>query len=66
MNSLECIRTRRSVRKFTEQKVPHELLEELVETARFAPSWKNTQIVRYIAVEDTALKARIAEEATIP
>lgn len=55
MNSLECIRTRRSVRKFTEQKVPHELLEELVETARFAPSWKNTQIVRYIA-----------EEATIP
>ena len=30
MNSLECIRTRRSVRKFTEQKVPHELLEELV------------------------------------
>ncbi|MGN0668809.1 MAG: nitroreductase family protein [Angelakisella sp.] len=66
MNSLECIRTRRSVRKFTEQKVPHELLEELVETARFAPSWKNTQIVRYIAVEDAALKARIAEEATIP
>ena len=43
------------MRKFTEQKVPHELLEELVETARFAPSWKNTQIVRYIA-----------EEATIP
>ena len=38
MNSLECIRTRRSVRKFTEQKVPHELLEELVETARFAPA----------------------------
>ena len=65
MNSLECIRTRRSVRKFTEQKVPHELLEELVETARFAPSWKNTQIVRYIAVEDAALKARIAEEAAI-
>ena len=66
MNTVDCIKSRRSVRKFTEQKVPHEVLEELVELARWAPSWKNTQIARYVAVEDEALKARIAKEATIP
>lgn len=65
-NTVDCIKTRRSVRKFTEEKVPHEVLEQLVELARWAPSWKNTQIARYVAVEDEALKNRIAEEATIP
>ena len=65
MNTIDCIKSRRSVRKFTEEKVPHEVLEQLVELARWAPSWKNTQIARYVAVEDEALKNRIAEEATI-
>lgn len=51
MTAKECIVGRRSIRKFTEQPVSHELLEQIVETASFAPSWKNTQIVRYIAVE---------------
>lgn len=64
MNTVDCIKTRRSVRKFTEEKVPHEVLEQLVELSRWAPSWKNTQIARYVAVEDEALKSRIAEEAT--
>lgn len=66
MNTVDCIKTRRSVRKFTEEKVPHEVLEQLVELSRWAPSWKNTQIARYVAVEDESLKSRIAEEATIP
>ena len=66
MNTVDCIKTRRRVRKFTEEKVPHEVLEQLVELSRWAPSWKNTQIARYVAVEDEALKSRIAEEATIP
>ena len=60
MNTIDCIKSRRSVRKFTEEKVPHEVLEQLVELARWAPSWKNTQIARYVAVEDEALKNRIS------
>lgn len=51
MTAKECITGRRSIRKFTDQPVPHEVLEEIVSAASFAPSWKNTQIVRYIAVE---------------
>lgn len=51
MTANECITSRRSIRKFTEQAVSHELIEKIVATASFAPSWKNTQITRYIAVE---------------
>ncbi len=51
MTAKECITGRRSIRKFTDQPVSHELISKIVETASFAPSWKNTQIVRYIAVE---------------
>lgn len=51
MTAKECIKGRRSIRQFTDQPVSHELIAELVETASFSPSWKNTQIVRYIAVE---------------
>lgn len=51
MTVSECIKNRRSIRRFTDQPVSHELLAQVVETASFAPSWKNTQITRYIAVE---------------
>ena len=52
MEALECIKTRRSVRKFTEQPVTKEEMAQVIETAAFAPSWKNTQIARYIVVTD--------------
>ena len=64
MEALENIRTRRSIRKFTDEPVDHATLEKIVEAASFSPSWKNTQIVRYIAIEDPALKERIANEGT--
>ena len=51
MNAIDCLKGRRSVREFTEESVSHELLEEIIEVARFAPSWKNTQISRYVALE---------------
>ena len=51
MNATECIKGRRSIRTFTNEPVSHELIDEIVEVARFAPSWKNTQISRYVAVK---------------
>lgn len=50
MEALECIKGRRSVREFTDAPVSHETLEKIIDSARFAPSWKNTQIARYVAV----------------
>ena len=51
MTAKECITGRRSIRQFLDKPVSHELLSQIVETASYAPSWKHTQIVRYIAVE---------------
>ncbi len=63
MTAKECILGRRSIRKFKSDAVDHELLKQIIETASYAPSWKHTQIARYVAVEG-ALKDKIAEEGT--
>ncbi|MBO5208429.1 MAG: nitroreductase family protein [Lachnospiraceae bacterium] len=63
MTANECIRGRRSIRKFKQEPISHELLAEIIETASYAPSWKHTQIVRYVAIEG-ALKDKIAAEGT--
>ena len=63
MTAKECILSRRSTRKFKADPVDHALLESVIETASYAPSWKHTQIVRYIAVEGE-LKNKIAREYT--
>ena len=60
MTAKECIKGRRSIRSFTDQPVSHELLADIVETASYAPSWKHSQIARYVAVEGE-LKAKVAE-----
>jgi len=38
-----AVRGRRSIRKFRFDPIPRKLLEDLLETARWAPSWGNTQ-----------------------
>lgn len=64
METISCIKTRRSIRKFKPDPITHSILEEMIETASFSPSWKNTQIVRYFAIEDSNLKFKIATECT--
>lgn len=54
MDALDCIKSRRSVRRFTEEAVTPAQVREVVAAAAFAPSWKNTQVARYILVEDRA------------
>lgn len=52
METKTCILTRRSVRQFTKHPVLRSTLEEIIALASYAPSWKNTQICRYIAIDD--------------
>ena len=61
MNLTEGIKTRRSIRNYREEAVSPEVIREVVELARFAPSWKNTQIARYYVVQEGELKKHIAE-----
>ena len=64
MNATECIKGRRSIRQFKNDKIDHSLLESIISNSSFAPSWKNTQITRYIAIEDTSIIQKIADEFT--
>lgn len=63
MTAKECIMGRRSIRKFKDIPVDHDVLNEVIEMASYAPSWKHSQIARYTAVEG-ALKDQIADECT--
>lgn len=65
METIKCIKERRSIRKFKAEPVSREVINEIVAAASYAPSWKNTQITRYVVVEDPAVKAKIAEECVL-
>ncbi len=62
MNGTEMIKGRRSIRKYTDEIVSKEVLTEIVETAKYAPSWANFQIVRYNFISDAKIIQRIANE----
>ncbi|MBP8947240.1 MAG: nitroreductase family protein [Candidatus Promineofilum sp.] len=57
---LELIRTRRSIRRFTGQAVPPEVVARLLTAATWAPSAHNRQPWRFAILEDGATKARLA------
>lgn len=61
MDFMECVKSRRSVRKLKNEPLSDEVLTQLVETASYAPSWKNSQTTRYIVISDAALKLNLAE-----
>jgi nitroreductase len=50
MDTLEAIAGRRSIRKFTDQPVPRELIERVLEATVQAPSGKNRQPWRFVVV----------------
>ncbi|WP_346928755.1 nitroreductase family protein [Clostridium sp.] len=61
MEFQKCIETRRSIRNFNSKEVSNQVIEELVNAAAYAPSWKNSQVTRYYAVKNTATKEAIIE-----
>ena len=64
MNVTECIKTRRSIRRYKPEPVDHSLIDSIVSMASYSPSWKNTQITRYTAIEDSSLLNEIADKYT--
>jgi len=64
MEFKELIKDRRSVRNYSNP-VPHEDLVAILDDARMAPSWKNSQTYRCYAVE-TPEKLTAFREAALP
>ncbi len=65
MDTKECILTRRSVRRFTNEPVLKADLEEIIELAAYAPSWKNSQTTRYTAIYNRGTIENIADNAVL-
>ncbi len=56
----QFIKSRRSIRTYKDKPVDHPTLERLLDTARWAPSAKNSQSVNWLMVEDPAEVKRLA------
>lgn len=65
MEALECILTRRSIRKFKDTAVSHDTVTAIIAAAAMAPSWKNTQISRYNIIEDRDVLNDIADNCVM-
>lgn len=61
MEVLEAIRTRRSIRKYKTDPVDDQTLNTVLDAARWAPSWENTQCWRFIVVRDSATRSKLAD-----
>lgn len=59
MDVLEAIKQRRSVRQFTEQAIERELLEQILDAARWAPTAGNQQKWRFVVVTDPTVKEMV-------
>ncbi len=60
MEVLEAIKNRRSIRQYKTTPVDDKTIELVLEAARWAPSWANTQCWRFILVRDSKIKTEVA------
>ncbi|MBW2993376.1 nitroreductase family protein [Candidatus Woesearchaeota archaeon] len=63
MEVLDCIKTRRSIRKYLDKAVAGDDLHKILEAGQYAPSSGNLQNWKFIVVLDKAVKKKIAEAA---
>ncbi|WP_183094181.1 nitroreductase family protein [Nocardioides stalactiti] len=61
MELQEVLRTTAAVREFTDDPLPDEVLAEILEVARFAPSGGNRQGARIVVVRDRETRERLVE-----
>ena len=63
MNLFEAIKSRRSVRAFTQEDVSKEEVEKLIDAARWAPSAGNIQPWEFIVVRKPEIKRKLSSAA---
>jgi len=61
MDTLEAIRTRRSVRKFSSKPVSDNIVEEVLKAGTWAPSGMNNQPWKFVIIQDQSIKDSMAE-----
>ena len=63
MEVTDAIHQRRSIRAYTNQPLPKDVITNLITLAHLAPSAGNLQARDFIVVDDTAIKERLAAAA---
>ncbi len=58
---MEFLKSRRSIRALRDKPVEKELIEQVIEGARFAPTALNIQSTKYIVIQDKEILKRIVE-----
>lgn len=61
MDAIEALKTRHSVRAFTPQAVPREVLEDIIDCGRLAASAINIQPWEFVVVTDAQMRRQIGE-----
>ena len=56
---LEAIKKRQSVRSYQDKEIPEEILQQILEAGRLAPSACNNQPWKFIVVKDKKLKEKL-------
>lgn len=59
MDVAEAIQKRRSIRRFKPDPVPDDLIQQLLESARLAPSGSNTQPWRFIVIKNAETRQKL-------
>ena len=60
MNTLETIRSRRSIRKYKGDMLPREVIEKIIEAGVYAPTGHNHQSPIIVAVTDRATRDKLS------
>jgi len=60
---IEAIKSRRSIREYRPDPVPDDIISELLECARLAPSAHNSQPWRFIILKNVTIKKKLRQHA---
>jgi nitroreductase len=63
MIPLGILKTRRSVREYSDKEISQDLLEKIVDIARFSPTARNVQPWEFIVITDTSTLKKLSELA---
>jgi nitroreductase len=61
MDLKTAIKSRKTVRKFTDHYIPNEDLQTILDAARRAPSWANTQVWEFVVLRDREVIRQVTE-----
>jgi len=61
---MQIMMERRSIRRYEDREVPEEMLQKILESVRWAPSWANTQCWEVIVIRGAGIREAITD--TLP